>query len=457
MEEIQLSKWESKPEEPRDTVRVGGRAAVEVFEELRYRLESTGMLPDEYFLIDSTWTGDREIPEDSDIFCTVDYGGSEGIYLNLYLTWKENDNKMTKNFATGKTLGESSGDMDRMFLIASAVTQAFNAAGQHARYISFPSPENNDAILHLTPHEKRLLIDSLVDTRNQLIEQTTDIDAILLRVTGGILAYTDELGERPLRIDDFDKAVLAIRDGDLYTFGHIYPSLKMDLGELLIETAGRPGKVGAKMTDLILAEGMPIDSEIYLDACDAAMDIADTERVVTLMSAVRESNRSMDFAMYSDVISKAYSRNFNKLAAQLIEESAQVQIAEAHPYLVVQALQKSDLVSARGLIENGINANLYAAEIIRAAHHKQNDWMLEHLLNAGMQIDNRNLSAFHACVETGNTAFAKHLLSQGMSFEAYMEWAKVKPSGSTEVLSALEEHASTLKPQANGGITMGGM
>ena len=42
---------------------------------------------------------------------------------------------MIKSFATGKTLGESGSDMDRMFLISSAITKAFHGEqGAYARY-----------------------------------------------------------------------------------------------------------------------------------------------------------------------------------------------------------------------------------------------------------------------------------------------------------------------------------
>ena len=48
-----------------------------------------GCLPDEYFLLDQRWENGREIPEGADIFCTTDYGASEGIYLDVYLKWYE--------------------------------------------------------------------------------------------------------------------------------------------------------------------------------------------------------------------------------------------------------------------------------------------------------------------------------------------------------------------------------
>ena len=91
MEPIELSRWEPSPEDPRRKQYAGQRTAQEVFEELRHRLEGMGYLPDEYFLMNRDWENGREIPRGADIFCTTDYGGSEGIYLDVSLQWDENE------------------------------------------------------------------------------------------------------------------------------------------------------------------------------------------------------------------------------------------------------------------------------------------------------------------------------------------------------------------------------
>ena len=126
MDPIELKQWTASPEDPRRMQYAGQRVAQEVFEELKYRLESMGYLPDEYFLMDREWENGREIPKDADIFCTTDYGGSEGVYLDVYLKWYENDQPVIRSFITGKTLGESGTDLDRMFLISSVITKAFH-------------------------------------------------------------------------------------------------------------------------------------------------------------------------------------------------------------------------------------------------------------------------------------------------------------------------------------------
>lgn len=130
MKKIELEQWEPFPGDPRRMQYAGQRVAQEVFEELKHRLESMGYLPDEYFLMDREWENGREIPKDADIFCTTDYGGNEGVYLDVYLKWYEDSRPVTKSFITGKTLGETGADLDRMFLISSAITKAFHGDGE---------------------------------------------------------------------------------------------------------------------------------------------------------------------------------------------------------------------------------------------------------------------------------------------------------------------------------------
>lgn len=119
-----------------ETIELSGRTGQEVYEELKHRLEGMGYLPDEYFQLDADWEDGRVIPRNADLFCATDYGDSEGIYLDVYLKWYGEDGKpVIKTFATGKTLGESGSDMDRMFLISSAITKAFH--GEHGAYARF--------------------------------------------------------------------------------------------------------------------------------------------------------------------------------------------------------------------------------------------------------------------------------------------------------------------------------
>ena len=74
MDIIELEHWVPDPESPGRLKYAGQPVALDVFMELKYRLESMGYLPDEYFLINMDWEKGRKIPKGADIFCTTDYG-----------------------------------------------------------------------------------------------------------------------------------------------------------------------------------------------------------------------------------------------------------------------------------------------------------------------------------------------------------------------------------------------
>lgn len=158
MKRIETDIWKPVPGEPHKVKYAGKRPAEDVFNDLYYRLEKTGFLPDEYFLMDKRFEHGADFPADADIYCYVDFGASEGIYLDIDLSVYDKDAQKPKmiHFATGKTLGESDLDLDRMNLVASACTKAFHSDGVHARYICL-TPEESAAesmITHLNAGEK---------------------------------------------------------------------------------------------------------------------------------------------------------------------------------------------------------------------------------------------------------------------------------------------------------------
>ena len=254
MNVIELERWKPSEADPRKLEYAGQPMAQEVFEELKHRLESMGYLPDEYFLMDSHWEDGREIPRDADIFCTTDYGGCEGVYLDVYLKWYEDGKPITKSFITGKTLGENGNDLDRMFLISSAITKAFHGDhATHARHMQIGGVEEDTggAVVHLSQQEQKVIIEALVEQRERQEQAMSQTEQLLRRMTGSITEYVNTVGMRPLRMSDFDKAVLAIQDGELESFRKYAAKVPYQQEEpLLVEAAGRPGAVGRKMTEL---------------------------------------------------------------------------------------------------------------------------------------------------------------------------------------------------------------
>ena len=216
MKQIEFERWEPDAENPRKLKYAGQRTAEEVFHELEARLDSVGYLPDEYLLLDIHWQNGREMPRDADFFCKTDYGGSEGIYLDVFLDWYEDGQRKTEHFMTGKTLGESSADMDRMFLISSAITKAFRGDNSvHARYmvVGNPTEPEESMLLHLNPDEQRLVAQALAEQRIRLGPQAEGEEKLLRRMTGSVTEYMDAAGMSN-RLDENDRALLAQHDGE---------------------------------------------------------------------------------------------------------------------------------------------------------------------------------------------------------------------------------------------------
>ena len=215
MKQIEFERWEPDAENPRRLKYAGQRAAEDVFHELETRLDSVGYLPDEYFTMDWRWEHGRQIPKGADFFCKTDYGGSEGIYLDVFLECCEEGQRKTEHFMTGKTLGESGADLDRMFLISSAITKAFRGDNSvHARYMvvgAQPEPEET-MLLHLNPDEQRLVAQALAEQRIRLGPQADGEEKLLRRMVGNVTEYMDAAGLSD-RLDENDRTLLAQHDG----------------------------------------------------------------------------------------------------------------------------------------------------------------------------------------------------------------------------------------------------
>ena len=215
MKQIEFERWEPDAENPCKLKYAGQRKAEDVFHELEARLDSVGYLPDEYLLLDRRWQNGREMPRDANFFCKTDYGGSEGIYLDVFLEWYEDSQRKTEHFMTGKMLGESGADLDRMFLISAAITKAFRGDNSvHARYMmageKLESAETMS--LHLSPDEQRLVAQVLAEQRIRLGSQAEGEEKLLRRMVGNVTEYMDAAG-LSARLDENDRTLLAQHDG----------------------------------------------------------------------------------------------------------------------------------------------------------------------------------------------------------------------------------------------------
>ena len=448
-----------------DIIELDKRAAQEVFHELKYRLESMGYLPDEYFLLDSQWENGREIPKGANIFCTTDYGASEGVYLDVYLKWYEDQKPVTKSFITGKTLGENGNDMDRMFLISSAITKAFhgdNATHTRFQKINGVEDDTGGSGVHPSQQEQRTIIDALVEQRERQEEALSQTEQILRRMTGSITAYINEVGMNPLRMSGYDKAVLAIRDGEMAAFTECVAKVPDQADALLIEAAGRPGLVGRNMTAMLLNGRTDVDYLSYCAACKKAIDINDVEKSLFLLHWAEHAVSEVEPSFYGEMASYAYM-DHRYIAKQIIHQSSEVQISAAPSRLLEQFAMDQDYRILAELVDKGIHGGSSSSRTLHMLTYEgRNSWIAEDMLEKRMWVELHDYSAFHACVQNDAVDVAKLLLDNGMDFEEYQQWAELRGGGHEETIQALADHWQDLKaPEqmeeapAQGGMLFG--
>ena len=261
----------------------------------------------------------------------------------MYLKWYEDSRPVTKSFITGKTLGETGADLDRMFLISSAITKAFHGDGEtyarHLRQGERAEPEG--MIVHLNPTEQRTIIEALVEQQERQEQAMSQTEQLLRRMTGSITAYMDEVGQRPLRLSDYDRAVLAIRDGEFDAFCSLYPKVPDQADDLLIEAAGARKNRRNMVRALLSAVGR-FSPEAYLTACKRAVETGDSQRVRTMVEEA-ESHLSEPYpSLAGEVILHAYANDRKGIVKDLIGKCSPEQIAAAPPILLRQAAASLD-------------------------------------------------------------------------------------------------------------------
>ena len=125
---IKVDKW-SEPDEKHCIKHEGMAKWNDVFKQLKTELESRGLLPDEYFLSDKPDKDfETELPDYDNAVCVPNYGSSEGIYIDIYLTGIEGSERWVK-FATGKTLREDVEAFFQMSLTAGLCSLLLNGRG----------------------------------------------------------------------------------------------------------------------------------------------------------------------------------------------------------------------------------------------------------------------------------------------------------------------------------------
>ena len=221
--------------------------------------------------------------------------------MDVYLKWYEDGNPVTKGFITGKTLGESGDDLDRMFLISSAITKAFHGDGaSHARYIRLGESQiPASGVFHLSLEEQKTIIDALITQHEKYLGLIANTESLLRRMTGGITQYIDQMGRLPLQINNYDQITLAVRDGNLDAFKSLLnPVEKRHIVSVfkLVQELLAPSRVKGKNQFQLLLDKLPPNHKAKWFA-GSALNTAEQAMASVLSTVLSRLNAFLDSEM----------------------------------------------------------------------------------------------------------------------------------------------------------------
>lgn len=274
-------------------------------------------------------------------------------------------------------------------------------------------------------------------------------EQLLRRMTGSITEYVNTVGMRPLRMNGYDKAVLAIQDGELSTFKELYPkALKDHADDLLMEAAGRPGAVGRRMTVMLLADAEQFSEPAYAAACQKAINIDDPEKVSFLLEQAESHVPELSPSFHGEMASYAYL-DHRFIAKEIIKQCGGEQIAAAPPRLLEQFAMDKDLRTLSALVEKGISGGPSAERTLHMLTYQKSDcWIAEELLQKRMWVNVNDYAALHACIQNDAVDVCRLLLDGGMDFDAYRQWAETRPSsGHEDTIQALADYWAEMQAE----------
>lgn len=154
-------------EKPGMMKHVGMVSPQEAFDVLAAHLKKEGLMPDEYFQANYwAWKDIKELPNYRKAACSVNWGGSEGIYLDIELLYEDEKHVIQRlPFATGKTLGESGDDYLKMSRIGAECSMMLNGRGDIVRFY-----EDEKKIENPTLVEKAALYDASCEKMNKFLD-----------------------------------------------------------------------------------------------------------------------------------------------------------------------------------------------------------------------------------------------------------------------------------------------
>lgn len=429
---IKTERWAPSPEDPNKQEYVGQLPAVEVFQALKQHLTNIDYLPEDYFLMDRHWDDGTLFPKEGYFVQKVDYGGNEGIYLDINVHWHdENGDRHIENFATGKTLGESVEDMNRMHLIAASSIVALHGSAGHARYMMVGAAQKSDSLtIHLNGEERALLADNLLEIRAEQKVRGEPYEAterMVRRLVGSITEYMQLVGERPLHMDDFDTCALAIHENNLAVFLDTYPKVPDKLNDLLLLAAAQPGQTGNAMTTYLLMDTKDVPTDTYLQVCKNAIRTDDMDRINLLINGAEPCMAEYSPDIYGKIVESAYSQmgeNYfgKRIALELMHKGTPEQLKTVSPYMITLLTSGQNDHIPFMLLRAGVDPTPEVGSIlyIAAANHKS--WFIRSLIEEhDFDINANGHEAMRRCMKLSNLDAAKMLIDHGADFPDFME------------------------------------
>lgn len=235
MKTIQTKTYAPVEGKPGLVMETGKRKAVAVFQELEQALRELYLYPEEYFLLNDAFSDpNTDFPEMLDLQCYAQWGGSEGIYLEMYLLIPVDGKCQRVSFATGKTLDADSFAFDKTQYTAGVIYKLFMGE-RHAsmRYYMEPGNEeqNKNVLCSRVQNELHELIRNTVLHDNEpLIEKSSIIG--LCSLIAAILPYSDISESKVKELMDSDNALELL----YHLCGHMEEGIFLEFDDLISES-----------------------------------------------------------------------------------------------------------------------------------------------------------------------------------------------------------------------------
>ena len=172
------------------------------------------------------------------------------------------------------------------------------------------------------------------------------------------------------------------------------------------------------------------------------------KRLVLLVENAEHCVEDMTPAFYGAVIRNilmVYPEN-DWMAGELFRNYTTEQKEASPAELLIMAVIHKQEAIAKELIEKGIHANVYAAEVIRRLKSEHLEWLTESFTKKENCVSIYNFSALRACMETDQIKAAENLLERGMDFKRFLIWMKNSGyQGPDTAQKALEDYWKALQ------------